>query len=592
MHLSKVIASRRVQARMLDFARPNPPVLDAIRGFAEDSPAAIAVLQGAALQLAYINPAFAAAAGQPAEALWRLPLAEAFPALLADGYLARLRALLVAGGNCRQMGQRLPYGPPGLRWDIEVSLLSGLEGGGLLVQLRAAPEAAEGRHRSLVEAVAVVVWSATPDGRLLLPADWTALTGQPAAEAADWGWLAALHPEDHEPVRQLWEQALRTGTVHAAEYRIARPDGGWRWTAARAAPLRDAAGEIHAWVGAHFDIEDRRHAETALRASEARFRTLAEAMPHLFWQTDARGEPEYVNARWQAMTGLGLEETRGGGWMAALHPDDVVPLAAAWGRALAQGGECDADLRILCANGEYRWHRLRAAPVHDAAGVLRHWVGTCSDIEERHQAEARLHQALAAQDALVREAEHRIRNGLQLVASLLRLQAGRVAEPAARDALEAATIRVQAVAEAHRALQLGPDLRSLRLADMLRELAAGATTHHPGADIRVEAPAELILDADRAIPLALALSELVATALRQGAGAQGGMGAVRLSARIAEDALLLEVSGPGTARPFGADQGLGATMIRALAKQVGAVLTSGEEAGGRVWAALRLSLGD
>ncbi|MFC7542928.1 PAS domain-containing protein [Siccirubricoccus deserti] len=314
-----------------------------------------------------------------------------------------------------------------------------------------------------------MVWSATPDGRLLFPGDWAALTGQPAAEAAGWGWLAALHPEDREPVRRQWGQALRTGALYSVEYRIARPEGGWRWTVARGVPLRDAAGEIREWVGTNTDIEDRRRAEAALRASEARFRTLAEAMPHLVWQTDARGEPEYVNARWQTVTGRSLAETRDGGWLAALHPEDAVPLAAAWGRALAEGGECDADLRILCVTGEYRWHRLCAAPVHDAAGVLRHWVGTCSDIDARHQAEARLRHALEAQDALVREAEHRIRNSLQLVASLLRLQAGRVTEPAAREALEAATVRVQAVAEAHRALQLGPDLRSLRLADMLRE---------------------------------------------------------------------------------------------------------------------------
>jgi PAS domain S-box-containing protein len=588
-----------MQARMLDVARPIQPVLEAIRAFADESPAAIAVLQGTALRLAYCNPALVAAAGQPAEALRQLPLAEAFPTLLAGGQVARLGALLAAGGACRQTARLLPCGTPGLLWDIEVSPLRGLEGVALLVQLRQAlgrpAGITEAGYRTLVESVALAVWSATPDGGMLLPAEWAALTGQPVGKAAGWGWLAALHPEDREPVRRRWEQALRTGATYTAEYRIARPGGGWRWTAARGVPLRDAAGEIREWVGVNTDIEDRRRAEVALRASEARFRTLTETMPHLVWQTDARGEPEYVNARWQAVTGLGLEETRDGGWLATLHPDDAVPLATAWGRALAKVGECDADLRIRGANGEYRWHRLCAAPVRDAAGVLRHWVGTCSDIEARHQAETQLREALAAQDRLVREAEHRIRNSLQLVAALLRLQASRVVEPATRESLEAATVRVLAVAEAHRALQLGPDLRSLRLADMLRELAAGATAHHPGADIRVEAPADLILDADRAIPLALALSELVAAALRRDSGTQelvGGTESVRLSAREAEGALLLEVSGSGASPLSGADQGLGATVIRALAKQIGAVLTSGDEADGRVWVALRLSLGD
>ncbi|MFC7542927.1 PAS domain-containing protein [Siccirubricoccus deserti] len=96
---------------MLDIARPNPPVLEAIRGFAEESLAAVAVLQGAALRLTYCNPAFSAAAGRPAEALWHLPLAEAFPALLAGGQVGRLGALL-AGGRCHQTARLLSCGPP------------------------------------------------------------------------------------------------------------------------------------------------------------------------------------------------------------------------------------------------------------------------------------------------------------------------------------------------------------------------------------------------------------------------------------------------------------------------------------------------
>jgi two-component sensor histidine kinase len=228
--------------------------------------------------------------------------------------------------------------------------------------------------------------------------------------------------------------------------------------------------------------------------------------------------------------------------------------------------------------------------VRDPAGRIHHWVGTCTNTEERHQAEARLREALAAQERLLREAEHRIKNSLQLVAALLRLQSGRIPEPAAREALEAATVRVQAVAEAHRALQMSPDLRSVQLIDMLRELAAGASVQHPGTDIRTGAPDGLALDAERAIPLALILSELVADALRH-ERPEGAAHPVRLEAQLEAGRLAVSVVDGGTVLPEGGSASrLGEAVIRALARQIGAELQSESAAGTGTRVTLRMGL--
>jgi PAS domain S-box-containing protein len=434
------------------------------------------------------------------------------------------------------------------------------------------PEAGIGldaRYRALVEAGALAVWTAAADGMLISTGGWASLTGQTPAQSVGWGWLDALHPGDRDRVRDRWTRTVASGENYEVEYRLRGPEGRWRWTAARAAPLRDAAGRIVEWLGVNTDIDARKRAERALRDSEARFRTLAEAMPHLVWQTDANGEPDYVNSRWRELTGLDLDRLRGGGWADLVHPEDRGGLAAAWAAARAEGRDYDVDARLRDREGRYRWHRVKAAPVSNAAGLVRHWVGTCTDTEERHIAEDRLREALVAREQLAREADHRIKNSLQLVAALLRLQAGRVEEPAAREALEAATARVQAVAEAHRALQQSPDLRNIRLSDMLRELAAGAAVHHPAADIRTAAPEGLTLDAERAIPLALILSELVTQALRRG-------GPVQLSARLEDGAILAEVEAHGRSPGCGGTSGLGQTVVKALARQIAAELTEGE----------------
>ena len=464
-----------------------------------------------------------------------------------------------------------------------------------LRRAEAALAASEARYRALVEAGAQAVWIRGGDGSQRSFRGWTALTGQTQEEAAGRGWLNAIHPDDREQARRRWAEALATGNVYETEYRVAQAGGGWRWTATRAVPVREeASGRIVEWVGVNTDIHARKLAESALRASQERFRTLAETMPHLVWQTDHRGEPEYMNRRMQAFTGLTPATARGGRWLGLLHPEDAARLAEAWGQALAAGTECDVDARLAAPEGGWRWFRIQSAPVRDAGGRIRQWVGTCTDVEDRHRAEAALREAVETQARLLRTAEHRIRNSLQLVASLLRLKAGRAETPAARGALEGAVAWVRAVAEAHRALGRSPDMHAVRVADMLQELAAGASALRAGADLRAEAPPGLLLDAERAIPVALVLNELLTRALARRAREKEWPGPVLLSARATGTGLALEVAGLGTsAFPPETAEGMGETVVRALLRQIGATLeteTTPDGTGCR--AVLRLPLAD
>jgi two-component sensor histidine kinase len=257
-------------------------------------------------------------------------------------------------------------------------------------------------------------------------------------------------------------------------------------------------------------------------------------------------------------------------------------------RAAGQPWTCRAQpLRLPPESGEPRVWDIETTPLRDGAAVTGLLV-QLRDVSAQRRAEAALQEALAAQQAIAREAEHRIKNSLQLVASLLRLQLAHVAEPAGRAAVEAATARVQAVAEAHRALQRSPDLRRVRLSDLLDELAAGTAVQHPGTDLRTEAAEGLTLDAERAIPLALVLAELVEGAVRRATAPASEP--MRLAARGEGGAVLLELTDAGGAAEQGEAPGLGEKVVRALTRQIGAVLETERLPCGRRRTALALPL--
>lgn len=137
----------------------------------------------------------------------------------------------------------------------------------------------EARHQLVFEAWAQAVWET--DGAGVVKADspsWRAYTGQTLEEWLGYGWLDAVHPDDRAYAERQWREAVAVGGIVNAEFRLRSPDGGWRWTNVRAAPLIAASGHIEKWLGLNIDIDTRKRAEAALRESEERFRGLFETM--------------------------------------------------------------------------------------------------------------------------------------------------------------------------------------------------------------------------------------------------------------------------------------------------------------------------
>ena len=136
------------------------------------------------------------------------------------------------------------------------------------VQAETALREREQRFRSLVMATSQIVWTNTPDGRVLEDSpSWRAFTGQTYDEWKEFGWLDALHPDDREKVQRIWLECVATRTVFETEYRLRHVDGTYRWTAVKGIPMLDANGTVREWIGANQDIDDivRAQAELAER---------------------------------------------------------------------------------------------------------------------------------------------------------------------------------------------------------------------------------------------------------------------------------------------------------------------------------------
>jgi PAS domain S-box-containing protein len=188
--------------------------------------------------------------------------------------------------------------------------------------------------------------------------------------------------------------ALRAAREHGTPFQIEGqallPDRSRRWLVVRGEAIRDAAGGIVAVRGTVFDATGRKQAEEALRASDAEFRTLAEAMPQIVWITRADGWVLYFNQQWMDYSGLTLEQSLGDGWTEPFHPDDRQRSWDAWRHATATEGTYALECRLRAADGSYRWWLTRGVPQRDAGGQVLKWFGTCTDIHDMKLAEESL----------------------------------------------------------------------------------------------------------------------------------------------------------------------------------------------------------
>ncbi len=392
----------------------------------------------------------------------------------------------------------------------------------------------ERRFRILAEALPHMVWTAEPDGATdYFNARTIEYSGLTLEQLRDWGWQATIHPEDLPRCLDLWTRSIATGEPYEIEFPVRRADGAFRWHLARALALRDDSGRITKWFGSCIDIDDQKRAQEALRESERRFRTLAEALPLQVWTTEPDGANDYVNARTTDYTGLTQEQFRGWNWQPAFHPEDLPRVLELWTRSIATGEPYEIEYRLRRADGAFRWHLARALAHRDDSGRITKWFGSNIDIDDQKRAQEALREAKEAAEAANRAKDeflanvsHEIRTPMNAILGMTELVLDTPLTDDQRQCLKAVKSAADNLLgnindlldfskiEAGK-LELEPGDFSLRatVGDTLRALAVRA--HRKGLeliyDVQAEVPDALVGDAGR---LRQVLLNLVANAIK------------------------------------------------------------------------------
>jgi PAS domain S-box-containing protein len=213
-------------------------------------------------------------------------------------------------------------------------------------------------------------------------------------------FLDVVVPEDRGALAQKIFDAILNGTAYQCEFRVTRADSTIAWILGKGKALYDDAGRPRRLLGVNVDVTEKKSAESlrredaSLRESEAHLRQLADAMPQIVWTATPDGRVDYLNQRWEALTGAGLDTSKNDGWLLMVHPDDRADTIRTWRQAVATGRPCEIENRLRVGDtGEFRWHLTRGIPVRDNSGEVLRWYGSSTDISDQKRVEQELRDA-------------------------------------------------------------------------------------------------------------------------------------------------------------------------------------------------------
>jgi PAS domain S-box-containing protein len=385
----------------------------------------------------------------------------------------------------------------------------------------------------------------------------------------------------------IWRQVLRPmARVHSA-LAAAAP-----WVPEPPAPKRrhdemNALADRLESLGAELALRSR-----ALTEREALLSLVIDHVPAMIGYWDKDGRNRLANADYRRWFGKTPAEIEGRHFIELMGPTLYAKNRPFIERALG-GQRQDFERTIVGPDGVTRHSQATYVPDLRDGGV-QGFIALVTDVTRRVNDEQALAQALAERDTLLKEVYHRVKNNLQLVLSLLSMQARGLGDAAAREALDDTARRVRAMALVHEQLYDAPDRAHVSLASYVSGLIQQLGRSH-GCD--GTGPVRLVADVidttvglDTAVPLGLLLTELVANSLKH-AFPDGRSGQVTVRVQPLEGGVRIAViddgvgSGmaPASARApegTGAREPLGRLLADRLAGQLGGTLHGEETPGG------------
>ena len=342
------------------------------------------------------------------------------------------------------------------------------------------------------------------------------------------------------------------------------------------------------------EIGERRQAEVALRESEARYRALFENAHDAIWVYSLGGVVITANSQASELSGYTLDEMIGQTVSFFIVSEQVEDAAQKMSDVIRLGSVPPYERTLVQKSGNERLVEIKVAIIKGERENPLFIQGAVRDITEQKQAEMQIKASLQEKEVLLKEIHHRVKNNMQIISSLLDLQADNVEDTTVRGLFKESQHRIRSMALIHERLYQSEDLAQIDFVEYVESLTnyllRSYTSRASQIQLRCDI-APLRLSVEAAIPCGLIINELVSNAFKHAfPDGESGEIQVRLE-RLTDGQLALSVRDNGIGLPADLNvrqtQSLGLTLVTTLVKQLNSTIELNSENG----TAFRISFG-
>jgi PAS domain S-box-containing protein len=384
-------------------------------------------------------------------------------------------------------------------------------------------------------------------------------------------WIDHVHPEDAKVISVAYSRLLDKES-DAQEYRFLHANGSYIWVRDEQKLIRDEQDRPLEIIGYWADISNRKQAEAALQVAKDKLQAVWDAVPGFVSLISS--DLKYIGVNQELADVYGLP------------PEQFIGQQIGF---LNTSGEFSQFITEFFASQQEEATKEVTSGINPNQKtylmvIKKYQQGTAAvligiDITERKQAEDKIQASLREKEVLLKEIHHRVKNNLQVISSLLKMQSRSITDPEIMEIFQESQSRIHSMALIHEKLYQSADLARINCAEYIQNLTShlyrcyGMTPRHIQLEVKVP---QISLSLDAALPCGLIINELVSNALKY-AFPDKRSGKIYIELEVnADNCYILKVSDNGIGLPPNIDwentRSLGLRLVRTLSQQLGATV--------------------
>lgn len=387
-----------------------------------------------------------------------------------------------------------------------------------------------------------------------------------------------VHPDDIVYVKDYIRRSIDERTCISFEYRIVRSDASLRCLTIRLETIFDANDKPARIIGIVQDITGHAIVKKALMESEERWQFALEGAGDGLWDWNTATDEIYYSRRLKELLGYSDEDMENtlSAWEKLIHPDDICYVLEEVDKLMRGETELySTEHRLICRDGSYKWILDRGKVIKkNVEGRPLRIIGIFTDITGNRLIEESLAAALAEKEALMRELQHRVKNTLTMITSLVSLELGQSDNPDVQKSLKTIEGRVMVLSNLYHILYAGDGATGLPLDSYLKTIIGSVTSGYgeSGRKISIHTDFQSIeIDPKRATSIGIILNEFLTNSIKYAFQDRESI-TVNIALRMDEGRIKLYFSDDGTGLPenFNSElsAGLGLKLVNLLASQM------------------------